>query len=356
MKKRSAYWDNYKGILIFLVVFGHFIYSYAMKYNGSTADILFTFIYIFHMPAFVFCSGFFSKSARSRGREALLKLFLYYAVFNTLMMSYCYIFRGTETEIITPYNSYWYILAVIVWRMAAEDLSSVKGIIPLMLLVTLFMGYWEEFTNLLSVRRIFAFGVFFVAGYIMRRETVERITDNRKTVHWCIGVVFCGVSAAAVLWVVMNSNITLSMLLMSRYSQPGDILYRIFIIAAAFAAIVSMLWLMPDKEIPFLTKTGRNSLLIYLVHRFITLIYYGEFFKAADYSGKYLIYAFVASVITCLVFGGDRINGVVNGWFDRLAAAILDKTDGKGTAIRTVMVVIFVAILISKPLLQLTEI
>lgn len=30
MKERSAFWDNYKGILIIFVVFGHFIYSYLL--------------------------------------------------------------------------------------------------------------------------------------------------------------------------------------------------------------------------------------------------------------------------------------------------------------------------------------
>ena len=66
MKERSSFWDNYKGILIILVVFGHFIYESAVALSGSFANDLFKFIYAFHMPAFVFCSGYFSLYSKQQ--------------------------------------------------------------------------------------------------------------------------------------------------------------------------------------------------------------------------------------------------------------------------------------------------
>lgn len=40
MKQRIVFWDNYKGLLIFLVVFGHFIYAYASNLEHRfVADI-----------------------------------------------------------------------------------------------------------------------------------------------------------------------------------------------------------------------------------------------------------------------------------------------------------------------------
>ena len=86
MQKRVAFWDNYKGILIALVVFGHFIYSTATTYPKSFLNDVFTFIYLFHMPAFVFCSGYLSKSENTGKKPAIVQLLLYYLVFNSAMM------------------------------------------------------------------------------------------------------------------------------------------------------------------------------------------------------------------------------------------------------------------------------
>lgn len=120
MKARSAFWDNYKGVLIFLVVLGHFLYSYAMNIGNSFANEVFEFIYIFHMPAFIFCAGYMSKSENARKSGALLKLFVCYIIFNTLMLVFAYFYMDSGIQLLTPYFSYWYILAVIAWRVLAN--------------------------------------------------------------------------------------------------------------------------------------------------------------------------------------------------------------------------------------------
>ena len=58
-KQRDYLYDNYKAFLIFLVVIGHFI---EPAYTNH--EFLYTlkwFIFAFHMPAFIFISGYFSK-------------------------------------------------------------------------------------------------------------------------------------------------------------------------------------------------------------------------------------------------------------------------------------------------------
>ena len=59
MKQRDAYFDNVKGILILLVVIGHLIEPFYLK--SKFVESLYTFIYTFHMPAFIFLSGLFFK-------------------------------------------------------------------------------------------------------------------------------------------------------------------------------------------------------------------------------------------------------------------------------------------------------
>ena len=118
MKQRSTFWDNYKGILIFLVVFGHFIYTYALNLPASLAADVYSFVYCFHMPAFIFCSGYFSRSERSRGKESLTQLLLYYLVFNTAMLVFANQYRNISASFVEPYYSYWYLLSLIVWRLS----------------------------------------------------------------------------------------------------------------------------------------------------------------------------------------------------------------------------------------------
>lgn len=50
---RSSYWDTVKAVLIFLVVLGHT--------GTALGDRVLSVIYAFHMPLFVFVSGYFSK-------------------------------------------------------------------------------------------------------------------------------------------------------------------------------------------------------------------------------------------------------------------------------------------------------
>ncbi len=58
-KRRDYLYDNYKAFLIFLVVIGHFIEPAYM--NNNFLYTLKWFIFAFHMPAFIFISGYFSK-------------------------------------------------------------------------------------------------------------------------------------------------------------------------------------------------------------------------------------------------------------------------------------------------------
>ena len=140
MKQRSLFWDNYKGILIFLVVFGHMIYTCATNASGGLVRQIFTFIYFFHMPAFVFSSGYFSRSEKASSEKAIVRLILYYLVFNSLTMVYYTIRYQQLPQLLIPYSSYWYLPALIFWRLGIKYLEKVKGILPISILAALLGG------------------------------------------------------------------------------------------------------------------------------------------------------------------------------------------------------------------------
>ena len=117
-KTRNLIWDNYKGILIFLVVFSHFLYAHANTFPNTITNDIVRFIYMFHMPAFIFCSSYFSVSSNSNSKKSIIKLLMYYLIFNTLMMLYLYFFNNKDLVFMSPYNSYWYLLSLIIWRLS----------------------------------------------------------------------------------------------------------------------------------------------------------------------------------------------------------------------------------------------
>ena len=80
-KNRYNIFDNIKGILIFSVVFGHFLWKYSSYHKNSITRKIVVFIYSFHMPTFVFISGFLSsenstKISNIHGSEIIFPLSL----------------------------------------------------------------------------------------------------------------------------------------------------------------------------------------------------------------------------------------------------------------------------------------
>ena len=61
-KVRDAKFDTLKGWLILSVVFGHFFSHDAT--HSVPSEAIANFIYSFHMPLFVFISGYFSSNQK----------------------------------------------------------------------------------------------------------------------------------------------------------------------------------------------------------------------------------------------------------------------------------------------------
>ncbi len=65
MDNRDYFWDNLKAFLMVLVIFGHTVTS-LREVKEITG--LYYFVYTFHMPLFVFTSGFMAKTIMRDGK------------------------------------------------------------------------------------------------------------------------------------------------------------------------------------------------------------------------------------------------------------------------------------------------
>lgn len=71
-KERDYFFDNIKAVLIFLVVLGHFLLP--IHEGGNVLVLIKRLIYVFHMPLFVFVSGYFSKRIYKDGKYNFKKI------------------------------------------------------------------------------------------------------------------------------------------------------------------------------------------------------------------------------------------------------------------------------------------
>ena len=70
-KERDYFFDNVKAVLMFLVVLGHLLLPI---HGESFLVVVKRLIYVFHMPMFVFVSGYFAKTFYKNGRYNYRKL------------------------------------------------------------------------------------------------------------------------------------------------------------------------------------------------------------------------------------------------------------------------------------------
>ena len=136
-RERSAYWDNVKFLLISLVVLGHCLWAFRSRPGVS---LIVGSIYLFHMPLFLFVSGYLSKNAEKRRSKAFEDLFIPYAVFQ-LFVGVCMLVLtksgGALQNIFAPQMGAWYLLTLFSFRIVLPETRRIKGI--------LFLGAFETF-------------------------------------------------------------------------------------------------------------------------------------------------------------------------------------------------------------------
>ena len=175
-KPREYLFDNYKVFLIFLVVVGHFIepsyennpYLYELKWA----------IMAFHMPAFIFVSGYFSKKVPSIKKlmSSLVIPYLVYEVVYYLLYTF-FLDKETGLYLARPKFSLWYLMALFVWRVITPWVKKIPGYFLLSVVAGLLVGF-SELDNFLSIPRILYFFPFFLAGTAFDIEWINRFRNK----------------------------------------------------------------------------------------------------------------------------------------------------------------------------------
>lgn len=325
--------DNSKGLLIFLVVLGHSLEFIRKDYE--VARLLYVFIYEFHMPVFVFISGYLSKNVEKGRRNAvrnfLTPFLLFNIIWNLITLVGPLFLRGEFTELpseqafsfFTPGWALWYIFAMFLWKILLPDLLKFKNIFILSIIAGIFVKLSGEFGSYMALSRTITFAPFFLAGYYSSEEKLKRF---RKFTRFnilnkipSILILIIGVLIALIF--VNYSNIADEFFWADRsYSNfnievfTGILLYiAVYIIGFAFVYV--FINLMPENQ-TFLSKIGKNTLSVYFLHTYFIGSILGLTSLMSSNLGK-LLALIVGSLIVTFILSRDGVARFFNKFLNK---------------------------------------
>lgn len=266
--------DNIKVLLIFLVVFNHIIAFELVK-----VDIVIRYIWyaitIFHMPAFIFVSGYLSKKPQNVLKNVKNLLIPYILGYTLTWYAQIWLGKNVDFELLRPSGTVmWYLLALFVYRLTIEAFGKIRFIIPLCIAFALWAGTRPEFTTFLSTSRIVVFFPFFVAGYLWKSEytTAVRKFKGKWVLIPLAGFVLYGVPnymiSNSIPVDIFRGNHTY--MLSGLVNEVGMVI-RLLMYLVSFLMILTFFALLPDRKLPF-TFIGRNTMGIYFFHYPIMII------------------------------------------------------------------------------------
>lgn len=267
VKTRDYFFDNYKALLIVLVVIGHFIEpSYE---HNSFLYVLKWLIVSFHMPAFIFISGYFSKrelTASALFRKLVVPYITYELIYYLLYTLILH--KKTELYLLYPKFSLWYILSLFFWRLVTPYVKKIPNYMVWAIAAGLLIGCIQMPSNFLTIPRTFVFYPFFLAGTIFDRELITRLKNPRNQFVALIGILLF------ILYLIFNPNYKdLSpKIFYGRYNydylgqDPAEgILCRLICYMVGFTMTLAVGLLISMKKNLF-SFMGTRTMAIYLFH------------------------------------------------------------------------------------------
>ena len=269
---RNYAFDNLKGFLIILVVVGHAVQcTYRSTDMNVWLNPVFNIIYTFHMPLFIFVSGFFFKSSLKRDGVEVLRgkfnrLILPTVIYSVvIILLYVLITNDTHPRlkfIFLTICTYWYLICVftltlIYWFFFKGSRKIKCAMVVVYLLSLLFYDYLPPYIlkNCQIIRQTFIFG-FGAYLSIYCSEKVNNITYNAR---W-LGIVLILTIGASLIRVFYGFN-------MMCFPPIIRITDGFVCSMLVFNLVYPLLRVVSNKSIlRWLAYIGRNSLAIYLVH------------------------------------------------------------------------------------------
>lgn len=281
---RNYRMDNCKGILIYLVVLGHMLET-CLSYGSNR--FLYMMIYCFHMPVFIYCSGYF---ARFRPGKIVKNLAIPYFIFQTLYLLFeIYILGGEMTlQYTRPFFVMWYLPAMMFWFIllpmaATPSLKKRVAILAFTVFLSLASGFDSGVGRLFTASRAIVYLPFFLLGYYCGNGTKylrerrgiteweqqwERLTAFVLRFRYPVVIALMGLSLVGCF--LYQEKININWVYEASSYETGDynVLFRAVHLLTGLIWTVGFQILVPAKKLPLLSRIGSSTLPVFLLHGF----------------------------------------------------------------------------------------
>ena len=268
---RDPWLDNVKMVLVTLVVVGH---SIGLVEATQGSHWVYDFIYLWHIPAFVFVSGYLSKSFewdRRRMKSLLYTLAIPYLMFEPALF---YFRRTVADEEVTgplwlePHWTMWYLIVLLMWRLVTPILKLHWLFLPLSVIVSLLGGLWN--TDALMIPRFLGLLPFFVLGLHLKPRHLAHLDDvwvRVAAVPMLIGIGVMAVytdtwAETALLWYDTGY---------SEIPIDEEIVFqtRLTVMMVGLVGAFAAMSLVPRRSLGWFTRMGTATMVVYLFHGFV---------------------------------------------------------------------------------------
>lgn len=356
---RDYYIDNIKGVFITLVVFGHLL-DFLEEADIAFATSVRTFIYFFHMPGFIFLSGYLAKSftkKRFKGEKLLGYAWLYLLFKDSIELLHFvfdrpYFDNGSHTKVLAglivfagiftfvtawAYNrssifrccfiaavigislikvnifyvgaAPWYLMSLILWYIVIYLTQHMNPgyVMTASVVLAAVLDYQEEIGKFLSLSRTINFLPFFLLGFYMTREQFYKIVDNLAVkiilpVIFIVTMIFViknGVYIRENFGVLLYAVSSFDVLPENYYSY-GPLLTLIWLIAAT--VLMFGVFVLCPRGKSYLSQIGQATISIYVFHRLAKdILYYAGVYDLLS-QNPYIAVAELGIISLLLVF------------------------------------------------------
>ena len=298
--ERSYHFDNIKFFLILLVMLGHAIEPLI---NQSTwLKSLYMSIYLFHMPAFIFVSGYFSKSLKL---SRICRLILLYLLFNTLFLIFNHwIYQWPLTfNYVTPYWIMWFLMSMVFWQLLNPLFKRISYGLMVAIVLGIGVGYMDSIGYQFSLSRTLVFFPFFLGGSLISKERMQRIiafSGRFKIVSrvLLITLPLIVMQTPLIHWLPgsLYGSFAYAKLGMTDWYAG---FYRLFLYAVAFVLIIITFSAIPQQQ-TICSSMGTRTMYAYILHGFIIKWFVvSPYFNA--FSGNYVLLLLATSLLCCVL-------------------------------------------------------
>ena len=261
---RDTLLDSLKYWLIILVIIGHVFVICGG--DNKINQVTWHWIYIFHMPLFIFISGYLSHKKTNREfLKSSWKILEPFVIFQVIA-------RGIDAlegepitliNLLTPRYVLWYLLSLFFWRLILQTLpNKILNNTTLVLISTFIISVlagFLPFNNFLSLQRTFAFLPFFFMGYYMRGKNLF-LPSKYKTLYLCLFIITIAIP-------IFFSNYLGDVFRINPYDGIEGAYKRVF--AFVISIPMSILFMSICPNFQWTAKQGRFTLQYFIYHAFL---------------------------------------------------------------------------------------